>query len=185
MPRSKSTKSKSSKKQAPAPVKETKEPEFDFTGFLAELTEHVDALAQHLSSAPVATVNRGLVKETHGRKVALKYLKKIVSADLQDVSAQVKGIQRRLATLTELTTETPKSTIKRAKSAYMFFCDDMREQVTEELKADEDVEFTQKLVVSRLGELWREVKDDPKKVAKYTKRASKDKKRYDSEVASS
>ena len=49
-----------------------------------------------------------------------------------------------------------KNAPKRGKSAYLFFCNDKRAEIKEEL--GEDAKATE--VTSRLGELWNELKED-------------------------
>ena len=66
---------------------------------------------------------------------------------------------------------------KRALSAYIFFCQEMREKVKEE-----NDEMSAKDITSELGRMWREeYKDDEKKSKKFTKMAKKDKDRYEEE----
>ena len=65
---------------------------------------------------------------------------------------------------------------KRGKSAYIFFCQDMREKVKSEnpdMKASE--------VMAKLGELWNGDYADAKSRQKWIKQADKDKKRYEEE----
>lgn len=68
---------------------------------------------------------------------------------------------------------------KRAKSAYLYFCDDKRNAVktaSPEMKATD--------VTTKLGQLWNELKADNKRSAelkKYEAMAAEDKARYDSE----
>ena len=63
---------------------------------------------------------------------------------------------------------------KRARSAYIFFCTDMRAQVKED-----NNDMDAKEVTAELGRIWREdVKEDPEKAEKYNKLAEDDKIRY-------
>ena len=71
-------------------------------------------------------------------------------------------------------TETEKGP-KRAKSAYLYFCDDFREKVKKELG---DVAATK--ITTRLGELWNEHKKNGN-ISKYQKLSQKDKERYRSQ----
>ena len=68
---------------------------------------------------------------------------------------------------------------KRAMSAYLYFCQDMRQKVKDEngdMKASE--------VTAELGRIWRdEVKDDKDASKKYYEQAKADKARYDEEKA--
>ena len=70
-----------------------------------------------------------------------------------------------------------KTSPKRARSAYIFFCNDKREEVTEELvkKGKKKTE-----VLKKLGEMWRELEDKEKKP--YEKMAKEDKKRFEKEM---
>jgi hypothetical protein len=70
-----------------------------------------------------------------------------------------------------------KTTPKRARSAYIFFCGDKRAEVTEELvkKGKKKTE-----VLKKLGEMWRELDDEDKEP--YEKMAKKDKKRFEKEM---
>ena len=68
---------------------------------------------------------------------------------------------------------------KRACSAYIFFCKEMRDKV----KEDND-DMDAKEVTSELGRLWREeYKDDSKLNKPFVKAAKKDKKRFEKEKA--
>ncbi|MGA0164444.1 MAG: hypothetical protein ACO3LE_09440 [Bdellovibrionota bacterium] len=70
-----------------------------------------------------------------------------------------------------------KTTPKRARSAYIFFCGENREEVTKKLVKDGK---EKKEVLAVLGKMWRELDDDEKKP--YDKMAKKDKKRYETEM---
>jgi hypothetical protein len=68
---------------------------------------------------------------------------------------------------------------KRSKSAYLYFCEDFRNQIK-----DKNPELKSTEITSELGRLWNELKLDKSRVstlAKYEKLASEDKSRYDSE----
>jgi hypothetical protein len=69
------------------------------------------------------------------------------------------------------------SSPKRARSAYIFFCQDKRAEATEEIVA-EGKKKTE--VLKRLGEMWRELDEDDK--VPFEKLAKKDKKRYEKEM---
>ena len=72
---------------------------------------------------------------------------------------------------------------KRGKSAYLFFCSDMRESVKNSLP--EDAKATD--VTRELGSLWNALKDNKsraKELSKYNKLAEEDRLRYQSEIAS-
>ena len=64
---------------------------------------------------------------------------------------------------------------KRAKSAYLYFCEKNRKKVIKELGSVPTTEITRKL-----GELWNELKKSGD-VSEYAKMAAKDKKRYEQE----
>jgi hypothetical protein len=64
---------------------------------------------------------------------------------------------------------------KRSKSAYLYFCEEQRENVKSELG---DVATTK--ITTRLGELWNKLKKEGD-ITKYQKLAEKDKKRYQSQ----
>ena len=72
---------------------------------------------------------------------------------------------------------------KKAKSAYMFFCADKREEAKKEAK-------DHKQVLSILGSMWTELKENveegdkksKKEMEKYTKQSEKDKERYNEEM---
>jgi hypothetical protein len=73
---------------------------------------------------------------------------------------------------------------KRGKSAYLFFCQEMRPKVKTTMPADAKAPD----VTARLGELWQELKgstkaSDKKKVKEYEAQAADDKKRYDDEMS--
>jgi hypothetical protein len=68
---------------------------------------------------------------------------------------------------------------KKGKSAYIFFCADMRPQVKEELG-----EEGKSLIMSELGKRWKELKEDENRAAeldRYAKMAADDKARYEEE----
>ena len=65
---------------------------------------------------------------------------------------------------------------KRGKSAYLFFCQDMRQRVKEG-----NPDLTSKAVTIELGLLWNKMKDDELSIAKYVTQASKDRARYERE----
>ena len=65
---------------------------------------------------------------------------------------------------------------KRAKTSYMWFTIDKRPEV---VKADPSLSATE--IVSRLGELWRELSDEDKE--EYQEKAVADKERYAEEMA--
>ena len=77
---------------------------------------------------------------------------------------------------------------KRGKSAYIFFGQEYREKAKEELMEEHGDAYENKMVMSRLGELWNELKastkaKDKKEVAKFEKMAADDKERYQAEMA--
>ncbi len=67
---------------------------------------------------------------------------------------------------------------KNAKSAYMFFCQEMRSSVKEE-----NPELSPKEITTKLGAMWKEIKDNEEEVEKYNQLASADKDRYKEEMA--
>ena len=77
---------------------------------------------------------------------------------------------------------------KRGKSAYIFFSQEHREKVKEELVEEHGDEFKNSMVMSRLGALWKELQEstkakDKKEVVKFQKMATEDKERYETEKA--
>ncbi len=72
----------------------------------------------------------------------------------------------------------PKDAPKNAKSAYMFFCQEMRASVKEE-----NPELSAKDITTKLGAMWKEIKDDEEEVKKYNELAATDKDRYKEEMA--
>ena len=67
---------------------------------------------------------------------------------------------------------------KNAKSAYMFFCQEMRASVKEE-----NPELSPKDITTKLGAMWKEIKDNEEEVEKYNQMAATDKDRYKEEMA--
>lgn len=68
---------------------------------------------------------------------------------------------------------------KRAKSAYLYFCNEKRDEIK---ASDPSLKATD--ITSRLGEMWNKLKSDKNRVdelAVYEKMANEDKARYDSE----
>ena len=77
---------------------------------------------------------------------------------------------------------------KRGKSAYIFFSQEHREKVKEELMEEHGDEFKNPMVMSRLGAMWKDLQastkpKDKKAVAKFEKMAADDKERYQAEMA--
>jgi hypothetical protein len=66
---------------------------------------------------------------------------------------------------------------KRSKSAYLYFCEDMREHIKKEFPNMNAKELT-----TELGSRWNQVKDDKIKISKYTKQADDDKQRYSKQM---
>jgi high mobility group protein B4 len=73
-------------------------------------------------------------------------------------------------------TKKPKDAPKNAKSAYMFYCQEMRASVKEE-----NPDLSDKEITIKLGEMWKEVKETDE-VEKYNQMASSDKDRYKEEM---
>ena len=72
-----------------------------------------------------------------------------------------------------------KLTIKKARTSYILYCSDMRKVVK-----DENPELGAKEIVRKLGEQWREEKENNTSVyKKYVKMAELDKERYEKEKA--
>ena len=71
---------------------------------------------------------------------------------------------------------------KRAKSSYLFFCDDKRGEVMNGLKKKLGKNETLKIatVSKKLGLMWKKV--DAKEKVKYETLSHKDKQRYESEM---
>lgn len=73
--------------------------------------------------------------------------------------------------------KSPKDGPKRAKSAYLFFCDDMRPQIKEE-----NPEMSATEITSELGRRWGQVKEQGEKAVKrFNDLAATDKARYERE----
>ena len=75
----------------------------------------------------------------------------------------------------------------RGKSAYLFFCQDHRAAAKEELEETlgEDEKVTVGQVTKKLGEMWKEFKEDDEKaeeLAAYEVSANEDKERYDDQM---
>ena len=66
------------------------------------------------------------------------------------------------------------SKVKRAKSAYLFFCGEKREEITKE-----HPDKKAKEILKLLGDAWSKLNDNEKK--KYQEMADKDKERYEKE----
>jgi hypothetical protein len=64
---------------------------------------------------------------------------------------------------------------KKAKTSYMYFCDEMRSKLR-----DENPEMKMTEITKILGSTWKDLSDDEKGV--YVKKASKDKKRFENEI---
>ena len=90
-----------------------------------------------------------------------------------------KSNQTRLKSVLGDSNKTPRDPLapKRGKSAYLFYCQEVREKVISDL--GEGVKTTE--ITRELGRRWNEIKDNPKKVEKYNKLAEEDKARYEQE----
>ena len=73
-------------------------------------------------------------------------------------------------------TKKEKSSIKKNKSSYLFFCDEERLKIKKE-----KLELSNKEIICELANRWKNVKDDPKKIEKFVKLAESDKNRYENE----
>lgn len=71
--------------------------------------------------------------------------------------------------------------IKSALSAYMHFCAEKRAGVTTELRGSLGEKFQPKLVMSKLGEMWRGL--DEAKLSAYQKQAAADKVRFEKDLS--
>lgn len=74
---------------------------------------------------------------------------------------------------------------KRGKSAYLFFCEDKREEVKQEFE-DSGGSYSTKDVTCKLAKLWNELKEDPARKSEmegYEEKAQEAKEKYDSEMA--
>lgn len=71
---------------------------------------------------------------------------------------------------------------KRAKSSYLYFCDDKRKAVMDDLKKKlkkgENIKIAN--VSKKLGDMWKKLSDKDK--VKYNNLSNADKKRYESEM---
>jgi hypothetical protein len=71
---------------------------------------------------------------------------------------------------------------KRAKSSYLYFCDDKRKTVMDDLKKKlkkgENIKIAN--VSKKLGDMWKKLSDKDK--VKYNNLSNADKKRYESEM---
>jgi len=65
---------------------------------------------------------------------------------------------------------------KRAKSAYIFFCQEKRNKIKEA-----NPKISAKEIIAELGAEWNKIKDDKKAIAKYTNLAEEDRSRYEQE----
>lgn len=77
--------------------------------------------------------------------------------------------------------EKSENSVKRATSAYLYFCADHRDSIKQ---ASPDMKATE--VTSELGRMWNELKNDPNRSAeykKYEKLAAEDKVRYETDKA--
>jgi len=96
----------------------------------------------------------------------------VPSAEFVEAAANVKGKQRR---------KKDPNAPKRSKSAYLFFCNDVRELVKKE-----NPDFKATETTSELGARWNALKADKSRsseLQKYEKMAADDKLRYSKEVA--
>ncbi len=74
---------------------------------------------------------------------------------------------------------------KRGKSAYLFFCEDKREEVKQEFE-DSGGSYSTKDVTCKLAQLWNELKEDSARKSEmegYEEKAQEAKEKYDSEMA--
>lgn len=103
-------------------------------------------------------------------------------ADVSELWTSNSTVQKKLRMLMSIRTKKDPNAPKRAKSAYIFFCDDNRTQVSASL--GEDAVATD--VTRELGLRWNALKaskkaSDKQLMLKYEQLASKDKERYSTE----
>jgi hypothetical protein len=77
---------------------------------------------------------------------------------------------------TDVKIKKEKSDIKKNKSSYLFFCDEERLKIKKE-----NLDLSNKEIISELANRWKNIKDDPKKIEKFVKLAESDKNRYENE----
>ena len=78
-------------------------------------------------------------------------------------------------------TKVVKTGPKKARSAYIFFCSDARQEITANLGEEKP---SKNAIMYELSKRWEETKSNPKLLQKYTKMAEEDKIRYTSEKSS-
>jgi hypothetical protein len=126
--------------------------------------------------------------ESEVTDIIVEYTKMLLAAVKDDDNkAKLEGLAKKL-------TPSKKSSCKkkdpdapkRGKSSYIFFTQEHREKAKKELMKEHGDDFENKMVMSRLGEMWSALKastkaKDKKEVEKFEKMAADDKERYQAE----
>lgn len=156
------------------------------SAYLFFCTENRDAVKKSLGEDSKATdVTRELGVRWNALKDSTKNSDKQKLKKYQDQANEDKERyqSQKDAYVPEETSDAPKRAKKtgpkRAKSAYLFFCAEFREQVNKENPSMKATEVT-----SELGRMWNVLKEDKSRkneIEKYDKLAEEDKKRYQTE----
>ena len=97
----------------------------------------------------------------------------------KNLSTTIKGQQKKEQNREKKKSEKKqkhKDAPKKAKSSYICFCNETRTSVKKDFP-----ELDNKQIISKLGELWKEISKDDKKLKKWNMLAEQDKKRYEDE----
>ena len=164
------------------------------SGYLFFCTDHRDAVKASLGESSKATdVTKELGIRWNALKDSKKPADKKILAGYEKAAADDKArYQTEKSEYTPPETnedkgntrrggkqKSPKTGPKRAKSGYLYFCEDRRNKLKSENPNLKSTEIT-----SELGRLWNELKADESRSAElavYEKQANDDKNRYDSE----
>ncbi len=148
---------------------------------IKNFTDAISALIQKEVEATLARLHSKMCKSLNAKeedveidfsKFAENTVKKIVESE--NFTDAIKSIKKSSKSEEEKEKKDPDAP-KGAKNAYIFFCNDKRDQIK---KANPTMKATE--ITSKMGEMWKELSD--KKKAVYKEMAEEDKKRYAEEL---
>ncbi len=175
------------KKRAKKPKDAPKNAKSAYMFFCADKRAEVKEQNPELSPKEITTKLGAMWKEIKDDEKEVKKYNELAAADKDRYKEEMSTYVPSETTAEESETDKgekkkrakkPKDAPKNAKSAYMFFCQEMRASVKEE-----NPELSPKDITTKLGAMWKEIKDDEEEVKKYNELAAADKDRYKEEMA--
>ena len=125
--------------------------------------------------------------ESEVTDIIVEYTKMLLAAVKDDDNkVKLEGLAKKLTPVKSSRKKKDPDAPKRGKSAYIFFGQEYREKAKKQLIEEHGDDYKHTQVMSKLGEMWNELKTstkpkDKKDVAKFEKMAEDDKERYEAE----